>query len=67
MDAVLWLLANDVDAQKIHWVRPRDSWILNRTNIQPGELALKSQESFLRQMIEISESATPEEMFARLK
>ena len=66
MDAVLWLLANDVDAQKIHWVRPRDSWILNRTNIQPGELALKSQESFLRQMIEISESATPEDMFARL-
>ena len=25
MDAVLWLLANDVDPQKIHWVRPRDS------------------------------------------
>jgi len=66
MDAVLWLLANDVDPQKIHWVRPRDSWILNRANIQPGELALKSQESFLRQMTEISESATPEDMFARL-
>ena len=66
MDAVLWLLANDADPQKIHWVRPRDSWILNRANIQPGELALKSQESFLRQMTEISESGTPEEMFARL-
>ena len=66
MDAVLWLLANDVDPQKVHWVRPRDSWILNRANIQPGELALKSQESFLRQMTEISESATPEDMFARL-
>ena len=66
MDAVLWLLANDVDPQKIHWVRPRDSWILNRANIQPGELALQSQESFLRQMTEISESATPEDMFTRL-
>ena len=24
-----------VNPQKIHWVRPRDSWILNRANIQP--------------------------------
>ena len=66
MDAVLWLLSHDVDDQKIHWVRPRDSWILNRANIQPGELALKSQDSFVRQMTIISESATAEEMFQRL-
>ena len=36
MDAVLWLLANDVDPQKIHWVRLRqlDS---EQVNIQPGD------------------------------
>ena len=67
MDAVLWLLSHDVEDQQIHWVRPRDSWILNRENIQPGELAVKSQESFVRQMTEISESETPEDMFQRLK
>lgn len=66
MDAVLWLLANGVSDEQIHWVRPRDSWILNRANIQPGELAGKSQESFLRQMIEIADSDSREEMFERL-
>ena len=66
MDAVLWLLSNEVEAKNIHWVRPRDSWILNRANIQPGELAAKSQQSFVRQMVEIAESETPEDMFQRL-
>ena len=36
MDAVLWLLANDVDPDTITWVTPRDSWIIDRANIQPG-------------------------------
>ena len=36
MDAILWLLANDVDPDAITWITPRDSWILDRANIQPG-------------------------------
>ena len=36
MDAVLWLLAHDVDPDAITWITPRDSWILDRANIQPG-------------------------------
>jgi len=30
MDAVLWLLRNSVDPDRIHWVMPRDSWIVKR-------------------------------------
>ncbi|MEM7337750.1 MAG: NAD(P)/FAD-dependent oxidoreductase [Actinomycetota bacterium] len=36
MDAVLHLLANGVDPDAITWIMPRDSWILDRKNIQPG-------------------------------
>ena len=36
MDACLWLLANDVDPDLITWITPRDSWVLDRANIQPG-------------------------------
>ncbi len=36
MDACLWLLAQGVDPDSIRWIMPRDSWLLNRANIQPG-------------------------------
>ncbi len=36
MDAVCWLLDHDVPADAITWIRPGDSWILNRANFQPG-------------------------------
>src|SRR5262245_42379615 len=34
-DAIIWLLARDVDPDRICWVRPRDPWMLNRAVIQP--------------------------------
>jgi hypothetical protein len=37
IDACLWLLDNQVPHQQIVWVIPRDSWFLNRINIQPGD------------------------------
>lgn len=36
IDACLWLLGVGVDPAKITWVMPRDSWYLDRRNIQPG-------------------------------
>jgi hypothetical protein len=36
MDACLWLLAQNVDPEKIRWVMPRDSWMMDRANVQPG-------------------------------
>ena len=35
IDAVLFLLKNDVKPQRISWIMPRDSWILDRAQIQP--------------------------------
>lgn len=36
MDAVLWLLRHGALPASIHWVVPRDSWLQNRLNTQPG-------------------------------
>ena len=35
IDACLWLLQQSVDPNDITWIVPRDSWFLNRANIQP--------------------------------
>jgi hypothetical protein len=34
-DAIVWLTANGVAADRIVWVRPRDPWMLNRATVQP--------------------------------
>jgi hypothetical protein len=36
MDVGVWLLASGVAPEGISWVSPRDSWLLNRRNTQPG-------------------------------
>jgi hypothetical protein len=37
MDTGVWLIEAGVDPTRIHWVRPRDSWLNNRKYVQPGE------------------------------
>ena len=37
MDACIWLLENGAHPDRIRWIVPRDSWILNRANFQPGD------------------------------
>lgn len=36
MDSILWLLGRDVGPDRIRWVMPRDSWMLDRAQVQPG-------------------------------
>lgn len=36
MDVAHWLLTRGVAANAIIWVRPRDSWLLNRQTVQPS-------------------------------
>jgi hypothetical protein len=37
MDACLWLLEQGVDPDDIRWIMPRDSWVLDRANVQAGD------------------------------
>ncbi len=34
-DAIIWLLTNGVQPDRIVWVRPRDPWMLDRAMVQP--------------------------------
>jgi cation diffusion facilitator CzcD-associated flavoprotein CzcO len=34
-DAIVWLLGNGVDPDRMVWVRPREPWMLNRAVVQP--------------------------------
>jgi hypothetical protein len=36
-DACTWLLDNDVEPDRIRWVRPRDAWFYDRRHFQPLE------------------------------
>lgn len=38
IDACLWLLANEIDPDRITWIMPRDSFYLERGTLQPGPL-----------------------------
>ena len=35
MDTALWLMEQGIAPDTITWIRPRDSWLLNRANVQP--------------------------------
>jgi hypothetical protein len=36
MDTCLWLLRHGVAPEQLTWIKPRDAWLLNRANVQPG-------------------------------
>ena len=37
VDACTWLLDNDVEPDRIRWIRPRDAWFYDRADFQPLE------------------------------
>lgn len=36
IDACLWLISNGIDPKNISWIMPRDSWLFERSGMQPG-------------------------------
>ncbi len=68
MDACLFLLKNEVDPTKIAWIMPRDSWMLDRANIQPGALFAESiGKSFAQQAADIAQASDIDDLFARVE
>jgi hypothetical protein len=68
MDACLWLLANGLAPDRIEWIVPRDSWLLDRAHIQfVGDLW---EESAIgrSELVEVCARAnTLEDLFVRLE
>ncbi len=68
IDAVLWLLDNRVDPDMIRWIMPRDAWLLDRENTQPGiEFFHSTMEAQAGQFEAIVNSTSIEDMFDRLE
>jgi hypothetical protein len=61
-------MRNGVPADRLRWIMPRDSWLLNRANVQPGDLFLDQLRSSISTRMEaIAEASSLDELFARLE
>jgi hypothetical protein len=67
MDACSFLLDNDVDPDKIRWVRPRDAWLMNRSSWQPLDLVASTVESLSLVLLALAEAETLDDLFRRLE
>ena len=47
LDAICWLLDRGTPADDITWIRPRDSWLLNRKFFQPGDCVMETFEGIV--------------------
>lgn len=66
MDACLFLLKNAVNPDRISWVMPRDSWLLDRAKIQPRGFSGEAVEGILQQIEAIAAAESVEDLFAKV-
>ena len=68
IDAVVWLLENHVEPDQIHWVCPRDAWLMRRETTQPDkqffEMTMGAQAA---QMEAIAGADSIDDLFLRLE
>jgi hypothetical protein len=67
LDTCVWLLENGVDPEAIRWIKPRETWLLNRDYAQPGELVGDIMEGIARQMEAAAAATSAEDLFDRLE
>ena len=67
MDTCLWLLRHGIAPERLTWIKPRDSWLLNRANIQPGPQFAKSVLADVTgQLKSVEKAESVDDLFARL-
>ena len=68
MDACCWLLEHGVDVNNVRWIMPRDAWVLNRANFQPGEENFaRFCKSLADQAESVANATSIDDLFARLE
>ena len=67
MDACLWLLEGGVPPEAIRWVRPRDSWLLDRAFSQPLDLVVSLIEGVSLYLEAAAQAEDVDDLFRRLE
>ncbi|SON61822.1 hypothetical protein MSIMFI_03341 [Mycobacterium simulans] len=68
MDVCLWLLRHDISPDKLTWIMPRDSWLIDRATLQPGPTFIDQfRASFGTTLEAIGEATSAEDLFDRLE
>jgi hypothetical protein len=68
IDACLWLLEQGVDPDLIRWIMPRDAWLLDRANVQPGdEFFMNTCGIFARQLEAVAAAESAADLLHRLE
>jgi len=68
IDAVLWLLENQIDPDDIRWIMPRDGWWIDRKNTQPSrDFFLNTIGAQATQAEAVAEAENVEDLFKRLE
>jgi NAD(P)-binding Rossmann-like domain len=68
IDACLWLLRNGIPPERLTWIMPRDSWLMDRANIQPGPQFLERfQAGFAQRLVAIEAATDVADLFDRLE
>ena len=66
-DACVWLLDNDVEPDRIRWIRPRDAWFYDRRHFQPLEQVGAIMEGLSLDAEAGASAASIEDLFERLE
>lgn len=67
LDTCVWLLTQGVPAGAIQWIRPRESWWLNRRLNQPGDGLPEFFATLGVQLRAMAEATSVDDVFARLE
>jgi hypothetical protein len=57
LDVCLWLLEHHVPADRITWIMPRDSWLLDRAHVEPREVFFADRMAALALQTELIQQA----------
>ena len=68
IDTCLWLLGHGVAPDRLTWIMPRDSWLLDRATIQPGSVfGDRVKGVFTAQLQAIRDAVSVDDLFVRLE
>ena len=67
MDACTWLLEQGTPPDAITWIRPRDAWLMNRANFQPGPGAIGTFRGLVDELEAVAGSDSVDEAYDRLE